>query len=222
MKRAESCCVQTDEITQEKMAALPPLLHPIGVDRVVDGPPPPAPRTDRTLQLGAAGQQTGPGKTAKGIGLGIGIVVAAAFIVGCVILVQMLNGTTIINNVETGDCLEDFFPTDSAGQSEILLVQTTDCANPHALEVFATTETAYVFPDFPGQEQVFVIGQSFCHDEFEKFTGVAFEESPYEMWALVPVENSWSQGDRKVQCLIASSDGTTLIEGSLRNNGVRV
>jgi len=50
---------------------------------------------------------------------------------------------------------------------------------------------------------------------------VPVDESPYENWALVPIEDSWAQGDRKVQCLIASGDGTTLIEGSLRNNGAR-
>lgn len=212
---------------------LPPLPPAIKANRPkppvsVSLAPPPPPRVGRSpqasanpsVQLGSMGFKARNDKS-KRVGLAVVLLLVGVFFVGVVILVNSISGTSTINNVRAGDCLADFFSTNDNGEAEIFLVKKTDCSNLHALEVYSTTDLAYAgLTEFPGQDEAFVIGQAHCLEQFELFTGVPTEASPYEMWSLVPIPQSWAQGDRKVQCLIGSYDGVTLIEGSLRSSGM--
>lgn len=225
--------VKTDNnLPRPGSVPVPPLPPTITANRPkpaasVSLAPAPPPRVGRSpqasanppVQLGSLGFKQRDQKK-KRAGLAVVLLLASVFFVGIVILVNSISGTTTINNVAAGDCLADFFATNENGEAEIFLVKTTDCANLHALEMYATTGSAYVgLTEFPGQDEAFVIGQSYCLEEYERFTGVPAEASPYEMWSLVPIPQSWAQGDRTVQCLIGSYDGVTLIEGSLRDSG---
>lgn len=136
------------------------------------------------------------------------------------IFANAIGGTTIVNNLEAGDCLRDFFQADETGYTEVLFVRKASCDDAHALEVYAASEGLFIGQtDFPGEDAAFGVGDGYCLNQFEAFTGVRYESSPYEMWTFVPLEESWNQGDRKVQCLIGSYDEFTLITGSLRDSG---
>lgn len=54
-----------------------------------------------------------------------------------------------------------------------------------------------------------------CHDTFETYVGVPYDQSQYGATTLTPTENSWAQGDHAITCFLMSKDGSQLT-GSLK------
>lgn len=150
----------------------------------------------------------------------VGIVMVVGLIVTAILIGGALKGTTIVNNLDRGDCVSDFFQNGADGEYvEIFLVQTSPCSEAHALEVFAVTDLLWSERDYPGVEESFTEGQNWCFDQYDSFVGGDYETSPYDVWTFVPVQASWAQGDRTVQCLVGQFDEITLTTGSLEGAG---
>lgn len=141
----------------------------------------------------------------------MGAIIATAVIVG-----RAFENTTIVSNLDRGDCVADYFQDGADGEFvEIFLVRTTPCNEPHALEVYAVTELLWASDTYPGIDESFQTGQDWCFAQYDQFVGGDYESSPYDVWTFVPVAQSWAGGDRTVQCLVGHYDEVTLTTGSL-------
>ena len=56
-----------------------------------------------------------------------------------------------------------------------------------------------------------------CIARFEDYVGVAYTDSPLEVFTIIPTEASWESGDREVICSLYNSDFTKLT-GSMRGS----
>jgi Septum formation len=112
--------------------------------------------------------------------------------------------------LKLGDC---FTGGDSANVSNVNVVE---CTQAHDAEVY------YIFnyPDapssYPGDDAVQTTAADGCKPAFSDFVGLAFDSSSYGLKYLRPTSDSWGQGDRTIDCLITSGDGTTQLTGSAK------
>jgi hypothetical protein len=117
-------------------------------------------------------------------------------------------GSGSVFTLEVGTCFDD---TD---ETEISSVPEVECTQPHDNEVFAVfdyTETE----TFPGREDMNAAATDLCIARFKDYVGVAYTDSPLEVFTIIPTEASWKSGDREVICSLYSSDFTKLT-GSMR------
>ena len=106
----------------------------------------------------------------------------------------------------------NFYPKVTTG-NQIGNVEVVDCSAPHQYEVYSNYQiTQSTFPD----ESTMKSEQyAACHDTFETYVGVPYDQSQYDVGTLTPTENSWAQGDRTITCTITTDDGSR-ITGSLK------
>ncbi len=117
-------------------------------------------------------------------------------------------GGTNVLELEPGDCFNGL-----GDGAEVTSVATVDCSEPHDYEVFALAE----HPDdgaFPGDDAVFEYGAEKCLESFDRFVGIAYEDSELDATVLYPSPESWADGDRTIQCLIYPLDESK-VTGSL-------
>jgi len=146
----------------------------------------------------------------------LAVVILGATIATGVIIGRAIENTTIVSNLDRGDCVEDYFQNGADGEYiEIFLVQTTACSEPHAMEVFAVTELLWASDQYPGLDESFATGQDWCFGQYDQFVGGDYDLSPHNVWTFVPIEQSWAGGDRTVHCLVGQNDEVTLTTGTL-------
>lgn len=119
-------------------------------------------------------------------------------------------GAADIFDVKVGDCVGDFEDED-----EVTDVSVVPCADEHAQEVFASAEIPD--GDFPGDDALREQAQEECAAEFATFVGTPWPESELDYTWLQPTEESWSQGDRELICLVYDPAGP--VTGSLEGAG---
>lgn len=213
---------------------LPPLPPPI---RTTGTPPPPppapneAPVAPRSPQASAnpiglaSGRTSGLSPGAKKAVIVVALGIAALVFGGAYLVGSFLGSVKLINNVDEGECLQDFFAADADGYGEVYFVQTTSCDGPHALEVYAVTDSLWLGREPKGtivdMDELFLDGEEWCAEQFELFVGEPYETSPLGMWTFVPLPQAWAQGDRTVQCLVGEYDEQTRTVGTLRNSAGR-
>ena len=95
--------------------------------------------------------------------------------------------------LETGQCLNE------PDSEEIVNVEVVDCSDPHDLEIFRVVDLS---------DQAFeadaIDSQSFdlCLETFDGFIGTPYLDSEFEIYYLIPSEDSWADGDREVVCAV--------------------
>jgi len=110
-------------------------------------------------------------------------------------------GTDSVFDIALGDCILE---PDGEQISDVTVVP---CSDPHDYELYYEFE----LPDgeYPGDQAVSDQAAAECEAQFEPFAGIAFNDSA-TLWYnfFSPTTNSWSDGDRLIQCLIyeASDD----------------
>lgn len=209
---------------------LPPTPPPIRARRFAPGAPPPPPSGSTPItttrspqasanpvgQLGPAAVVRSTSSTTRNVLIGLVIVVLAGFVVTGAIVANAFENTTIVSNLEPGDCVQDFFNQGNDGELvEVFLVNTTACSEPHAMEVFAMTDLLWSSDTYPGVDAAFDQGESWCVSQYDNFVGGDYATSEYQVWTFVPIEQSWYGGDRTVQCLVGQFDEVTLTTGTL-------
>lgn len=138
------------------------------------------------------------------------------------LFIDRVQSATLVTELESGQCISDFFNEVEGEFRNVFVVDITDCEKAHAYEVFTTSNG--VFSDvtteaYPGVERTFAIGQDFCRAQYDGFVGGEFASSPWQVWTFVPTEPRWGRGDRKVQCLVGDANETVLVEGTLEGAG---
>ena len=110
--------------------------------------------------------------------------------------------------LQVGDC----YNYDDS-ETQVSNVEVVDCSAPHQYEVYSNYQiTQSTFPD----ESTMKSEQyTACHDTFETYVGVPYDQSQYDVGTLTPTENSWAQGDHTITCSLMTKDGS-LITGSLK------
>ncbi|HZK06030.1 MAG TPA: septum formation family protein [Actinomycetaceae bacterium] len=136
-------------------------------------------------------------------GVGGAIAVAAA-LTGC-------SNQSQLFDLEVGDCLNS---TDIVSE-QVLDVTILNCDTEHDLEVYAK----FLMEDseHPGRDATAAWAQSWCHEQFEPFVGVPYENSALTISWLYPSADTWKDhDDREILCLLGSNEPAT---GSLKGTG---
>lgn len=139
-------------------------------------------------------------------------------------------GTTDVFTLRQGDCLDDA-PTAAANEQDaadahpasdddtrgrqVGDVSTVPCSEPHDFEVYATP--TLTGDDFPGDDAVDAQADDLCGRAYGPFVGFDYQDSIYDYQGYKPTSDSWSTGDRTVDCIIGDPAGTTV--GSLAGIG---
>jgi hypothetical protein len=107
-------------------------------------------------------------------------------------------------------------PTGPDDTTQVDSVDAIPCEQSHNAEVFANIE----LPDgeFPGDGPVTDTAETRCFDEFEPYVGMDYESSEYNFGWFVPTGESWSNGDRTINCVLYLNDGG-VSTGSARGSG---
>lgn len=142
---------------------------------------------------------------------------ATLALAGCSLLGNVTGGTdtetgtgegtdTDVFTIAVGDCLND-----GDVEGEVSSVPTVDCAEPHDSEAYASI--IMDDGDFPGDQAVDDQAVAGCTSEFNTFVGLDYDSSTLNFSYYYPTEQSWSQGDREILCLIYDPAGQ--VTGSL-------
>jgi hypothetical protein len=108
-----------------------------------------------------------------------------------------------------GDCLDGF-----ADDTEISTVRAMQCSEEHTDEIMAAIDLS-AEDEFPGAETVQERAEEDCHEQFERFVGVPWDESQLDFGFLAPTEQSWADGDREILCTVG--DPNQAVTGTLRD-----
>ena len=119
-----------------------------------------------------------------------------------------------VMNLKVGDCFNE-----GSDASEVTNVDRVSCDSPHEYEVYNNSnidDTKY--STAPTGDDLDNEIYEACHDSFEMYVGVPVESSTYATATFNPTPGSWKQqGDRTINCLIASPDGKPMT-GSARDS----
>ena len=141
----------------------------------------------------------------------------APFAIIAVATTAILSGCSLLGldsvedmHLAVGECIDDS-AVSAEGESEVGVLPTVDCAEPHDAEV-------YYVEDLAGEElpaDLTTQVEDICYDQYEPFIGGPYEESDYWISSISPTFDSWEAGDRQVACLVVGDDGEQLT-GSLK------
>jgi Septum formation len=155
-------------------------------------PPPIPPTAYEAPPLGYYGQP--PKKTRWGLIIGLGAGALALLAIAAVVgLVLLGRGTVTATDVEEGDCLAEI-----PASGRVLTVQTVDCNQSHAGEVYAVLTMPE--GDFPGVAAIERY-QNKCEPELADYSPGAMTDDSIQMYVLYPTAETWEQGDRAVTCV---------------------
>ncbi|MBP2215441.1 septum formation family protein [Arthrobacter sp. CAN_C5] len=104
-------------------------------------------------------------------------------------------------DIEEGQCLRDFVDINS--ESTVVT-----CSTPHNAQLLATA--FYAEGDaFPGDDALALRAQEVC-DGVDLDEGTAARYESLELLRVTPRQGSWSEGDRRVDCVVTSSEGNII------------
>ena len=123
-------------------------------------------------------------------------------------------GKVGVEVLKIGDCVQipnEFKTGDPNRTNEISSFKAVSCTDLHDAEMFSMKILA--FTPYPGEDALNGELSDFCVDDFTSYTGLQYDSSsPYKILSLIPLEEGWSNGDRKVSCLAALISGEKLSE----------
>ncbi len=126
-------------------------------------------------------------------------------------------GDLDVMTVQPGDCFND--PSDE--EDVVFQLEAIPCSQPHDNEVFAVESVAGLFgSDYPGRQTLEEHAYEVCSGRaFDSYVGTPYLDSSLEVFTLTPTDDSWSEGDRDVVCVLYRLDFTKLTEPA-RNSGL--
>ena len=106
------------------------------------------------------------------------------------------------SDLRVGDCFnmpeEVLSGTQPAGQ-----VDRVNCQLSHNSQVVGIKKLAGA--SYPGEKQLYDLALQECAREFQKFAGVSYRDSQWDLYPLSPTETSWKdQKERKLTCVALS------------------
>lgn len=108
--------------------------------------------------------------------------------------------------LRVGDCF-----VEPSSMEQIESVEAVSCDELHMYEVYDRVEMdAGADDDYPGEAAVTDEAGERCLALFERFVGVGYEVSIYDISYVYPTELTWTQvDDREILCMVMHYDGTT-------------
>lgn len=127
------------------------------------------------------------------------------------------SGDLDVMTVQPGDCFDD----PGSEEEVVFQLQAIPCSQPHDNEVFAVESVAGLFgADYPGRDALEEHAYGVCSGPiFDSYVGTAYLDSSLEVFTLTPTDDSWSEGDRDVVCVLYKLDFTKLTRPA-RNSGL--
>lgn len=117
-------------------------------------------------------------------------------------------GTLQVTDLKAGDCFNN--PSDANGQSKTSVdsVKAIPCTSPHDSQIFAKFNlTEGSSASFPGDSAVNQQATKGCNSRIGSLDKNQLTNS-MELRVLVPEQDSWSNGDRAVSCMIHNPTAT--------------
>ncbi len=111
-------------------------------------------------------------------------------------------------DIEEGQCLRDFVDINSAST-------VVTCSTPHNAQLLAT-EFYADDDEFPGDDALALRAQEVC-DGVNLDEGAAASYENLELLRVTPRQGAWSDGDRRVDCLVTSDEGNVISETLINN-----
>jgi hypothetical protein len=139
--------------------------------------------------------------------IGLRLAIVGVLAVGGILFRDRLSSTP--NDLRVGDCFEE-----PAAMESIEDVQHQPCTEPHDAEVIFAAENptpkgAPVLSD----EEHYAYAEVNCLPAFSAYTGLELlSQEVLDMGYMVPADDSWRDGDRKVICYVLRLDGTTMTQ----------
>ncbi|MHA7276899.1 hypothetical protein ACX80O_10305 [Arthrobacter sp. Hz1] len=104
-------------------------------------------------------------------------------------------------DLDAGQCLRDFVDINTGST-------VVTCSTPHNAQLLATE--FYADGDqFPGEDALALRAQQVCDGVDLDETAVSRYEN-LELLRVTPQQNAWSDGDRRLDCLVTSSEGNII------------
>jgi predicted small lipoprotein YifL len=107
---------------------------------------------------------------------------------------------TSVFSLEVGQCIDS-----EADSGQVGSVPVVDCSEPHEGEIYALPQA----PDgeFPGEEAMQQTAQDQCvGSAYTDYVGLPYQQSEFEVTFLLPTEESWSNGDREIGCIVQNEE----------------
>jgi Septum formation len=167
-----------------------------------------------TRARAAPGPGDGRGRALAGWIMGlIGVAGFAAILVTAIFTDDLDDDGRSVDDLRAGQCIDL-----DDGADVVSTVPEHDCDDPHDAEVYFVHELTGR-AEYPGDAEVGRRASDVCTGhEFERYVGVAFDDSALEVRYMRPTELSWRQGDRRVVCAVVRRDGDALV-GSVAGTG---
>lgn len=121
---------------------------------------------------------------------------------------------TAVPDLEVGDCIDT---AATAGQATLYRIPVVACSTAHGGEIYAETTASDDLAeggDAPTQQALWDAADAYCYPQFAKFVGLRWASSELQYWPIAPSEESWTEGDRRILCVVESA---TPVTGSLRD-----
>ncbi|MCP4961765.1 MAG: hypothetical protein GY925_21180 [Actinomycetia bacterium] len=115
-------------------------------------------------------------------------------------------GKLSVFGLEVGGCVAEY-------DASVVSFDLVSCDEPHEAEVFVAQD----LPDesYPGSATLEEIADELCFGEqFAAFIGVPYADSVFFALRLFPAEQTWSDGDRAISCVVVA-EGKEQITGPL-------
>lgn len=116
---------------------------------------------------------------------------------------------TAAADLKVGDCF-NLTPSTDANGDNVNVNTLIDCAQAHDAEVFLAFAVPVSPSGYPGDEAIGTLQQSRCDAAFVTFVGKDPGLSSYTIDYIRPDINTWSRGDRTIECLIEDANGGKL------------
>lgn len=112
------------------------------------------------------------------------------------------DGGTRVDQIEVGMCFDD------QEAAEVEHLPEVPCDQPHENEVFHVYDVDG--DEHPGQEALTAGAEQVCRGEpFTAYVGQPVDQTRFEVYQILPTEDSWARGDREVVCVLYDPEDNT-------------
>lgn len=120
-------------------------------------------------------------------------------------------GNLTVDELRLGDCFDL-----KSEATEFADVTARPCSDAHEYEVFWSSSMRD--GGYPSEAAFASYFEAHCYDAFEDYVGVAYPDTPLDIYWLVPNKNGWSMGQRYMHCAVFDPDNPRLT-GTLKGAG---
>ena len=120
-------------------------------------------------------------------------------------------------DLQVGDCFDDTSAVAEDGAGEVASLPAVPCSEPHDNEVYAVIDLG--ISTYSDDETVSQLAFDKCHERFESFVGMSYDDSELDILTLSPTKASFSSSNRDVTCAVFNVDYSKLTgsaEGTAR------